>query len=90
MSIPSPRTPKTALLRTKTLCISTLCFLSVVAVLATACGDSTMEEARPLRPLRHEVVGYLGGAMTRTFSGTAETGSVVNLSFRSGGVVTES
>ncbi len=62
---------------------------SVVALLASGCGEPAPEDVRALRPLRHEVVGYLGGGATRTFSGTAETGSVVNLSFRSGGVVTE-
>ena len=63
--------------------------VGAIALFAWACGDPATEEVRALRPLRHQVVGYLGGGTTRTFSGTAETGSVVNLSFRSGGVITE-
>ncbi len=64
-------------------------FVSVIVLLASACGEPATQDVRALRPLRHQVVGYLGGGTTRTFSGTAETGSVVNLSFRSGGVITE-
>ena len=64
-----------------------------LSVLLTAClaasGCGQEEEAyRPLRPVQHETVRYSGGATTRTFSGTAETRSIVNLSFRSGGVIT--
>ncbi len=61
----------------------------MTALFASACGGPATEDARALRPLRYQVVGYAGGETTRTFSGTAETGSFVNLSFRSGGVVTE-
>ncbi len=64
-------------------------FVSVIALFVSACGEPATQDVRALRPLRHQVVGYLGGGTTRTFSGTAETGSVVNLSFRSGGVITE-
>lgn len=55
---------------------------------ATACGGD-VEEARAPRPVRQHVVGYAGGDVVRTFSGTAQTGRIVNLSFRSGGVITQ-
>ena len=63
--------------------------LVVAAVVAAACGGPEAEEATPLRPVVYASVGYAGGATERTFSGTAVTGRVVNLSFRSSGVVTE-
>lgn len=53
-----------------------------------ACGEAPTEEVRSLRPVRSHTVGFAGGEASRTFSGTAETGSIINLSFRSGGVVT--
>lgn len=58
-------------------------------LLAIACGGDTEEQVAPLRPVVYEAVGSAGGATSRTFSGSAVTGRVVNLSFRSSGVVTE-
>ncbi len=52
------------------------------------CGSAADEQERPPRPVRAHTVGYAGGEATRSFSGTARTGSIINLSFRSGGVVT--
>jgi len=63
--------------------------LGGVALLAAACGSSEVEEVRAPRPVRQHVVGYAEGAVARTFSGAAETGRIVNLSFRSGGVITK-
>lgn len=41
----------------------------------------------PIRPVLYQEVGYLGGENTRTFSGTAKTERVINLSFRSNGII---
>ena len=41
----------------------------------------------PIRPVLYQEVGYLGGENTRTFSGTAKTEKVINLSFRSSGII---
>jgi RND family efflux transporter MFP subunit len=60
-----------------------------VCLLALACGGETPEDNRSdLRPVVSHVVGYARGETTRTFSGSAETGRIVNLSFRNSGVVT--
>jgi RND family efflux transporter MFP subunit len=58
-------------------------------LLAVACGGGEVEEARPPRPVRQHVVGYAAGGAVRTFSGTAQAGRIVNLSFRSSGVITK-
>lgn len=63
--------------------------LACLPIVLAACGDGSEEEAVPVRPVIHEVVGFATGEASRTFSGSAATGRVVNLSFRSGGVVTE-
>ncbi|MEM8488455.1 MAG: efflux RND transporter periplasmic adaptor subunit [Bacteroidota bacterium] len=63
--------------------------ISVIAMLlCTGCGGAEAVEEKQLRVVVHEEVGFLGGSETRTFSGTAETDKIVNLSFRSGGIVT--
>ncbi|MEM1095640.1 MAG: efflux RND transporter periplasmic adaptor subunit [Bacteroidota bacterium] len=64
------------------------CFaLLLVAVTLVACGDDPPPEV-PLRPVRAIAVGYGQGDAARTFSGTAETDRVINLSFRSSGIIT--
>lgn len=59
-----------------------------LAAASSGCGEEAQGDERALRPVRTHTVGFAGAGATRTFSGTAQTGSVVNLSFRSAGVVT--
>ncbi len=59
-----------------------------LAALFAACGGGPALEP-PLRPVVYDQVRHASGEIERTFSGTVATGRVVNLSFRSGGVVTE-
>lgn len=47
-----------------------------------------VKEPIPVRPVLYQEVGYLGGDDQRTFSGTAKTEKVINLSFRSSGIIT--
>lgn len=61
----------------------------VTAAILIACGDDKKKEEKILRPVQYETVGYLGGERARTFSGTARTDKIVNLSFRSNGIITE-
>lgn len=63
-------------------------FLLGAGILVTGCGGPPPDESEVLRPVVSQVVGYEGGETTRTFSGSAVTGRTVNLSFRSGGIVT--
>ncbi len=70
---------------TKILSIKIFLFIALVF---TACGGEEQVEEKALRPVVFQEVGFLGGADMRTFSGTAQTDKIVNLSFRSGGIIT--
>jgi multidrug efflux system membrane fusion protein len=62
--------------------------LGAVLFLFNSCKDKVVEETVPVRPVLYQEVGYLGGDNIRTFSGTARTEKVINLSFRSSGIIT--
>ena len=59
-----------------------------VLVLVLSCSDEA-PEGKVLRPVRALAVGYGTGDAVRTFSGTAQTDKVINLSFRSSGIITQ-
>tara|TARA_R110000787_G_scaffold13816_2_gene42967 strand:- start:6477 stop:7559 length:1083 start_codon:yes stop_codon:yes gene_type:complete len=54
-----------------------------------SCSEKKKEEKAPIRPVSYQEVGFLGGESIRTFSGTANTDKVVNLSFRNNGIITK-
>ncbi|WP_299242452.1 efflux RND transporter periplasmic adaptor subunit [uncultured Aquimarina sp.] len=54
-----------------------------------SCGGEEKKEEKLVRPVKYEKVGYVGGEKIRTFSGTAKTDKIINLSFRSNGIITE-
>lgn len=57
-------------------------------LLLTACGEEKKEVEKFVRPVKYQEVGYLGGEKIRSFSGTSRTDEIINLSFRSGGILT--
>lgn len=57
-------------------------------VLLTACGEEKEVAEKLVRPVKFEEVTYLGGDKSRNFSGTAKTQKIINLSFRSNGIIT--
>ncbi len=59
-----------------------------VLVLALSCGGEAPPE-KIVRPVRAMEVSYATGDAVRTFSGTAQTDKVINLSFRSSGIITQ-
>ena len=61
----------------------------LVTVFFMSCGEKKEEEKPPIRPVSYQEVGFLGGESTRTFTGTANTEKVINLSFRNTGIITE-
>lgn len=63
--------------------ISILCFLVIFS-----CGNNEKTEEVLLRPVKYTEVTYLGGDKVRTFSGTAKTEKIINLSFRNTGIIT--
>lgn len=54
-----------------------------------SCGEKEVQEEIVLRPVKYAEVTYLGGEKSRQFSGTAKTDKIVNLSFRSNGIITK-
>ena len=54
-----------------------------------SCGENEVKEEVVLRPVRYSEVGYVGGDKSRSFSGSAKTEKIINLSFRSSGIVTK-
>ncbi len=65
-----------------------IALLSCLLLLGVSCKEKEEEKSAPLRPVLYEEVGYLGGENIRTFSGTARTERIINLSFRSSGIIT--
>ncbi|MEO1484960.1 MAG: efflux RND transporter periplasmic adaptor subunit [Bacteroidota bacterium] len=53
------------------------------------CGGKEEAPKKVLRPVKFQEVGYLGGEKVRTFSGTAQTEKIINLSFRASGIITQ-
>ena len=67
-------------------------FLLVVlicSILFSSCGEEKKQEVKTARPVSYQEVGFIGGENLRTFNGTSKTDEVVNLTFRSGGIITE-
>ena len=62
-------------------------FLGIAVFMS--CKEERQVEKPPLRPVSYQEVGFLVDDATRTFSGTANTDKVINLSFRNNGIITE-
>lgn len=62
--------------------------IACVAILLFSCGDEAKKEEKIVRPVKYQEVGFLGGENFRTFSGTARTDKIINLSFRNSGIIT--
>ncbi len=59
----------------------------VLTILLCSCGGKEEATTKVLRPVKFQEVGFLGGEKVRTFSGTAQTDKIINLSFRSSGII---
>jgi len=67
----------------------TLLACSLLLTLNVGCKEEPKETAQVVRPIKFEKVGLMGGGKKRTFSGTARTNKIINLSFRGQGILTE-
>ena len=59
-----------------------------VLMLLLICCKEEAPPAKILRPVKFAKVDYLKGDRVRTFSGTARTEKIINLSFRNSGIIT--
>lgn len=60
-----------------------------IVFLLLSCGEKKVKEDLVLRPVKYSEVAFLGGDKVRSFSGTARTEKIINLSFRSNGIITK-
>ncbi|MEM6514794.1 MAG: efflux RND transporter periplasmic adaptor subunit [Bacteroidota bacterium] len=65
------------------------CLTPIFFLLILGCGEEEKKEEAVLRPVKFAEATYLGGANTRQFSGVAKTEKIINLSFRSSGIITK-
>ncbi|WP_299556402.1 efflux RND transporter periplasmic adaptor subunit [Seonamhaeicola sp.] len=61
----------------------------LMSLILASCSEKKEETKKSIRPVKYHEVGYLDAEKIRTFSGTAQTERVINLSFRSSGVITD-
>lgn len=66
--------------------ILTIVFTTITVL---SCSKEKKQEIIKVRPVKYQEVGYLGGEKIRTFSGTAQTDKIINLSFRNTGIITQ-
>ncbi len=61
--------------------------IGIFLISIVSCKEK-VQETKMVRPVRYQKVGFLGANKVRTFSGTAITDKVINLSFRNSGIIT--
>ncbi|WP_298892754.1 efflux RND transporter periplasmic adaptor subunit [uncultured Psychroserpens sp.] len=54
-----------------------------------SCSEEKKAVEKFVRPVKYQTVTYLGGEKIRSFSGTAQTDKIINLSFRNNGIITQ-
>ena len=64
-----------------------VCSISYVLCFSVSCKEEKQVEEN-LRPVKYTEVTYLGSEKARSFSGTAKTEKIINLSFRNSGIIT--
>ncbi len=65
-----------------------LVLLMSISLVLFSCSKEEKKEEKLIRPVKYQQVGFLGGQKVRTFSGTAQTEKIINLSFRNSGIIT--
>ncbi|RNC80198.1 MAG: efflux RND transporter periplasmic adaptor subunit [Winogradskyella sp.] len=63
--------------------------LVLTTLLLIACKEEEKVIEKLIRPVKFQEIGYLGGEKIRSFSGTAQTDKIINLSFRNTGIITQ-
>lgn len=61
----------------------------ILLSLLVSCNTEKETEDKLLRPIKYQQVNYSGNEKIRTFSGLSKTDKVVNMSFRSNGILSE-
>ena len=61
----------------------------LIGLMVFSCGSKKEEVKQLIRPVQYQEVAFSGGERTRTFSGSAQTDKIINLSFRNNGIITQ-
>ena len=69
--------------------ITTTIWVFPLVLMLFSCSEKKKVEDTFLRPVKYMEVGFFGGDDARSFSGTARTEKIINLSFRGSGIITE-
>ena len=64
-------------------------FALALAFSIYSCGSDDKKEEKVLRPVKYQEIQLSGSGKTLSFSGTARTDKIINLSFRTNGIITE-
>mgnify|MGYP000034909467 CR=1 FL=1 len=62
--------------------------LTFSIVFFSSCTEVKKEEEKFIRPIKYQQINYLEDKKIKTFSGTAQTDKIINLSFRNSGIIT--
>lgn len=60
----------------------------VFSLMTASCSHTEKKVKKVIRPVQYEKVLFSGDEVIRTFSGTSRTDKIINLSFRSNGIIT--
>lgn len=69
--------------------LTTIYILGLLMMGLVACQEEQKAPVKVLRPVAFQEVGYMNGLSERSFNGVAQTDKVINLSFRSSGIITQ-
>ena len=64
-------------------------FIISLALMAISCSEEPRAKKKYVRPVKYQEVGFSGDEQERSFSGTAQTDKIIQLSFRSAGIITK-
>ena len=67
----------------------TLFILMVPLFVCISCTEEKPPEEKFVRPVKFQEIGFQSNGKFRSFSGTAQTDKVINLSFRNTGIITQ-
>ncbi len=69
--------------------IKTVVVLALSITMFFSCAQKEKQAPIPVRPVKYQEVQYRDVNQSRTFSGSAQTEKIINLSFRNGGIITK-
>lgn len=67
----------------------TTIIITVMLLTLNACSEPPAPKAKLVRPVKSQQVGFFTDSKSRTFTGTSRTDKVIDLSFRTSGVLSE-